>query len=58
MFWQFKFELDKLTFDDGSGWLENHTLMKKEQIIQKEWNQKHLTYGKEYQKITFARFMK
>ena len=36
----------KQTFDDGSGWLENHTLMKKEQIIQKEWKQKHLTYEK------------
>ena len=49
MFWQFKFELVKLTFNDGSGWLENHALMKKEQIILKEWKQKHLTYERDFQ---------
>ena len=46
MFWWFKFELVKEIFDDGSGWLENHTLMKKEQTIKKGWKQKNLTYEK------------
>ena len=44
MFWKFKFDLDKLTFDDGSRWLENHTLIKKEQIIQKEWKMETKTF--------------
>ena len=38
----------KWKFDDGSGWLENLTLMKKEQTIEKEWKQKHLTYEKDF----------
>ena len=29
----------KWKFDDGSGWLENQTLMKKEQTIKKELKQ-------------------